>query len=71
VDDIIPEPAGGAHADWDAQFRAVDAVLERQLAELGALSTDDLVAARYEKFRAMGRLGREFTSAGPAAPPAP
>lgn len=71
VDDIIPEPPGGAHADWDAQFRAVDAVLEQQLAELGALSTDDLVAARYEKFRAMGRLGREFTSAAPAEPAKP
>src|SRR5688500_2049281 len=60
IDEIVPEPAGGAHTDWDAMFRAMDAVLARQLAELSALSMDDLVAARYDKFRAMGRLGHEF-----------
>jgi acetyl-CoA carboxylase carboxyl transferase subunit alpha len=60
IDAIIPEPPGGAHSDWDAIFRSVDAVLTRQLAELSALTVDALVAARYEKFRNMGRLGREF-----------
>ena len=65
IDEIVPEPAGGAHSDWDAMFQSLDAVLSRQLAELSALSPDDLVAARYEKFRAMGRLGREFVSATP------
>jgi acetyl-CoA carboxylase alpha subunit len=49
-------------------FRSMDAVLARQLAELSALSMDDLVAARYEKFRAMGRLGHEFVMR--ATPPA-
>ena len=63
IDEIVPEPAGGAHSDWDAMFQSLDAVLSRQLAELSALSADDLVAARYDKFRAMGRLGREFVSA--------
>src|SRR5687767_5233067 len=65
IDEIVPEPPGGAHSDWDAMFRSLDAVLARQLAELSALSPDDLVAARYEKFRAMGRLGREFVNAAP------
>ncbi len=64
IDEIVPEPPGGAHSDWDAMFRSIDAVLARQLADLSALSPDDLVAARYEKFRAMGRLGREFVTAG-------
>ena len=63
IDEIVPEPPGGAHSDWDAMFRSLDAVLARQLADLSALSADDLVAARYEKFRAMGRLGREFVTA--------
>jgi len=65
IDEIVPEPPGGAHSDWDAMFRSLDAVLARQLADLSALSLDDLVAARYEKFRAMGRLGREFVTAVP------
>jgi acetyl-CoA carboxylase carboxyl transferase subunit alpha len=69
IDEIVPEPAGGAHTDWDALFRALDAVLDRQLQELSAVTADDLVAARFEKFRAMGRLGREFVSA--AGVPAP
>ncbi len=62
IDAIVPEPPGGAHSDWDAIFRAVDEVLTRQLGELSALSLDALVAARYGKFRGMGRLGREFVS---------
>jgi acetyl-CoA carboxylase carboxyl transferase subunit alpha len=67
IDEIVPEPPGGAHSDWDAMFGALDGVLSRQLAELSALSVDDLVTARYEKFRGMGRLGREFVSAVPRA----
>jgi len=66
IDEIVPEPPGGAHSDWDAMFRSLDAVLARQLADLSALSPDDLVAARYDKFRAMGRLGREFVTAAPS-----
>jgi acetyl-CoA carboxylase carboxyl transferase subunit alpha len=65
IDEIVPEPAGGAHTDWDAMFRSMDAVLARQLGELSALPMDTLVAARYDKFRAMGRLGHEFVSQAP------
>ena len=62
VDEIVPEPPGGAHSDWDAMIVSMDAVLARQLADLQSLSMEALVAARYDKFRAMGRLGREFVS---------
>ena len=62
IDEIVPEPPGGAHSDWDAIFRSLDAVLSRQLAELSALSADALVTARYDKFRAIGSLGREFVN---------
>ena len=65
IDEIVAEPVGGAHTDWDAMFRSMDAVLTRQLGELSALSMDDLVAARYDKFRAMGRLGHEFVHQAP------
>lgn len=60
VDEILPEPAGGAHVDHEALFKTVDAALERQLAELTAVPAESLPAARYQKFRGMGRLGREF-----------
>jgi acetyl-CoA carboxylase carboxyl transferase subunit alpha len=60
VDEIIPEPPGGAHADHEALFHAVGLTLERQLRELEALSPEALAEGRYAKFRGMGRLGREF-----------
>ena len=63
MDEVVPEPVGGAHADPEALFRSLDAVLEAQLRELSALAPADLVEARYRKFRDMGRLGREFTDA--------
>jgi len=60
IDEIVPEPPGGAHSDHEALFRSFDAVLDRQLRELLALDPATLPALRYEKFRCMGRLGREF-----------
>lgn len=60
IDEIVPEPPGGAHVAPDALFASVDLLLTRQLAELSALSPDELVARRYQRFRAMGRLGHEF-----------
>jgi acetyl-CoA carboxylase carboxyl transferase subunit alpha len=60
VDEIVPEPNGGAHVDHETTFRNLAAVIERQLDELVKETPDALVAARYRKFRNMGRLGREF-----------
>ena len=60
VDEIVPEPSGGAHTDHELTFKTLDVLLERQLRELRALDPQALVGARYEKFRSMGRLGREF-----------
>jgi acetyl-CoA carboxylase carboxyl transferase subunit alpha len=63
VDEIVPEPPGGAHADHEQTFKNLDAVLERQLRELLALPKPALLDGRYQKFRNMGRLGREFLDA--------
>lgn len=63
IDEIVPEPLGGAHTDPDATFAAVGRVLEGQLRELSALPTASLLDGRYEKFRRMGRLGGEFLEA--------
>jgi acetyl-CoA carboxylase carboxyl transferase subunit alpha len=60
VDEIVPEPAGGAHVDHEAAFKNLDVVLSKQLAELDALRPEQLAAGRYRKFRNMGRLGHEF-----------
>ena len=66
IDEVVPEPPGGAHSDPDALFKALDGILERQLRELSEIDPGGLRAARYEKFRRMGRLGQEFVEA--AAP---
>ena len=65
VDEIIPEPAGGAHVNHEALFKSVDEVLWRQLSELREVPRETLPQSRFRKFRGMGRLGREFTEAVP------
>jgi len=59
IDEIIPEPPGGAHADPIAMGQAVAAVLLQQLEELAGLSGERLVEDRYLKFRAMGSVAAE------------
>ncbi len=65
VDEIVPEPPGGAHVDPEALYKTLDAVLDAQLRELTALAPAALGEARYQKFRSMGRLGREIFEAVP------
>jgi acetyl-CoA carboxylase carboxyl transferase subunit alpha len=54
VDEIIPEVVGGAHVDPAEQAIKVGDVLERQLEEMESLSGEELVRARYDRFRRMG-----------------
>jgi acetyl-CoA carboxylase carboxyl transferase subunit alpha len=54
VDDIIPEPPGGAHTDPAATCLRVGEVVERALNELSRLAPGELLARRYDKFRALG-----------------
>src|SRR6202047_4772597 len=56
IDEIIPEPEGGAHLDHDASAALLDAVLDRSLRELLALNPFTLIEQRYEKFRRMGQF---------------
>jgi len=53
VDEIIPEPDGGAHSDHEAAARLFGDVLERQLLVLTNQPRKELLRARYEKFRHM------------------
>jgi acetyl-CoA carboxylase carboxyl transferase subunit alpha len=56
VDEIVPEPEGGAHSDHEAAARFLDDVLERQLVALTNQPIRELLDARYEKFRKMGQF---------------
>ena len=53
VDEIIPEPDGGAHGDHEGAAKLLGDVLERQLLVLTNQAPKDLLDARYEKFRHM------------------
>jgi acetyl-CoA carboxylase carboxyl transferase subunit alpha len=61
ADEVIPEPPGGAHADAIGAIDAVGRALHAHVARLRAVPVDELLAARYAKFRAMGAFE------GPAA----
>jgi acetyl-CoA carboxylase carboxyl transferase subunit alpha len=54
IDEIIPEPDGGAHADHEAAAKFLGDVLERQLLVLTNQPPKELLKARYQKFRQMG-----------------
>ncbi|HEV2298796.1 MAG TPA: acetyl-CoA carboxylase carboxyltransferase subunit alpha [Candidatus Acidoferrales bacterium] len=56
VDEIVPEPEGGAHLDHDKAAKLLDGVLARCLDEVSRLSPDELLEKRYEKFRRMGQF---------------
>jgi acetyl-CoA carboxylase carboxyl transferase subunit alpha len=60
IDEIIPEPPGGAHTDHDLATQFLDATLSRLLAEVSALDSAARLDQRYGKFRNMGRLGIDF-----------
>ncbi|MGC8549852.1 MAG: acetyl-CoA carboxylase carboxyltransferase subunit alpha [Acidobacteriaceae bacterium] len=51
LDDVVPEPEGGAHSDPDGAARLLAERLHLHLNELKALPVDELVRRRYEKFR--------------------
>lgn len=54
IDEIIPEPLGGAHRDHRQMATALKASLAANLKELKELPSDELVDLRYEKFRKIG-----------------
>ena len=54
IDEIVPEPAGGAHSDPQAAADLLAPYLERSLKELQKLKPPQLIEERYKKFRRMG-----------------
>jgi acetyl-CoA carboxylase carboxyl transferase subunit alpha len=61
IDEIVPEPIGGAHTSIDDAAMLLDGPLHRALELVGGPDVDARLARRYEKFREMGRLGADFT----------
>ena len=57
VDELVSEPAGGAHRDPAETADALGRVLRKHLAALRSLSPEALVEDRYRKFRALGVFG--------------
>ena len=53
IDQVVPEPIGGAHRDVNAMATTISQVLQQHLSNLGALDTVELVERRYQKLRAL------------------
>jgi acetyl-CoA carboxylase carboxyl transferase subunit alpha len=64
IDEIVPEPIGGAQTDPEAATQLVDQALARALADVSALTSEARLERRYQKFRNMGRVGVDFVEEG-------
>lgn len=54
IDEIIPEPLGGAHRDSEQMAQTLKEAINRDLKELKAIKKEDLLKSRYKKFRDIG-----------------
>ena len=57
VDEIVPEPTGGAHTNHELAAALFDTALERALTSVSSMDPATRLDARYQKFRAMGNVG--------------
>src|SRR4051812_41670059 len=58
IDDVLPEPEGGAHRDHEAAAALLAAGLQKHYSELKKIPASELVASRYNKFRHMAEFFR-------------
>ncbi len=63
VDEIVPEPEGGAHRDYDSVAGNLSTALRRNLQHISRIPTDELLTKRYEKFRRIGIFTEGKTTA--------
>jgi acetyl-CoA carboxylase carboxyl transferase subunit alpha len=70
VDEIVPEPLGGAHTDGETTAASLKAHLSKHLEELLKMSAQDRLKGRYEKFRAFGHFEEKIESAENEVPQA-
>jgi acetyl-CoA carboxylase carboxyl transferase subunit alpha len=57
IDEIAPEPLGGAHRDPQKMAQTIKEIILDNLKELSKEKTEELLKSRYNKFRAMGQIG--------------
>jgi acetyl-CoA carboxylase carboxyl transferase subunit alpha len=62
IDGLIEEPAEGAHTDPNRAAELVKETIQKALAELGSLTSEELIDDRYDKFRRMGNFFTEGPS---------
>jgi acetyl-CoA carboxylase carboxyl transferase subunit alpha len=59
IEEVIPEPLGGAHRDLEATAKAIKEAIQNSFAKLLKLNTEELLRMRYKKFREVGRYIEE------------
>ncbi len=64
VDEVVREPEGGAHRDYDLAAANLGAALRRNLEKLLELPTEQLLKRRYKKFRALGNFAEGKSGTG-------
>jgi acetyl-CoA carboxylase carboxyl transferase subunit alpha len=71
VEEVVREPEGGAHTDYDAIAAALEAALWRNLEPLLTLPAAELLQHRYERFRYIDSLVAAHPDFGPKVEPKP
>jgi acetyl-CoA carboxylase carboxyl transferase subunit alpha len=56
VDEVVPEPEGGAHHDYDVAARNLSSALQRNIERVCAIEVEELLKKRYKKFRGLGNF---------------
>ena len=64
VDEIVDEPEGGAHRDYETAAFNLGSALRRNLAKLLETPLDQLLKKRYKKFRSLGNFAESKTNSG-------
>jgi acetyl-CoA carboxylase carboxyl transferase subunit alpha len=65
VEEVVPEPEGGAHLDYDAAAQTLDRALHRHMQPLLAQPAEELLQHRYERFRYIDSLVHAEPHFGP------
>jgi acetyl-CoA carboxylase carboxyl transferase subunit alpha len=63
VDEVVPEPEGGAHRDHDLAAANLGTALRRNLERISALPLEEMMEKRYDKFRKLGKFTEEIAAA--------
>jgi acetyl-CoA carboxylase carboxyl transferase subunit alpha len=65
VDEIVAEPEGGAHRDYDCAAANLSNALHRNLQRISEIPIDELLKERYEKFRRLGTFAERKPATDP------